>query len=434
MIVLIFFMAINFNQYLNPNYQEFHQYTGDEVLLWGGANAGKSYSIADKLLLQSIIQKDKKLKTLVIRKTFPSLRNTALDILTKRAEILGLPFNLNKSEWTAMCLNHKFIFLSLNNKEDYDKLKSMTDVDFIWINELLELREDDYEECLRRLRGGESDFEQIIADFNPVDEYSWVNVRFFQKNINNVKKMHYTVYDNHPNYLKTARAQREIARLKRPKSYEPNLYKIYFEGKWGQLKGMIFNWDVVPLPTNDLSWYDEIGYGGDFGFSVDPAALIKIYRKANEYWLQELIYKIGLTNIKLGNQMISMGFVKTDVTVWDSAEPKSIQELCDLGLTALPSIKGKDSVKAIIDFLKEQVIHIVEGSENLIKERKGYVWKKDKNGKSLNVPIDVNDHAIKASGYGIYTLAHTPQANYTYRAYSRKDLEKFEKEQEESRV
>lgn len=412
MIIFLLIMAINLNPQLNPNYAKFHRYTGEEVVLWGGANAGKSYSIADKLLLQSVWQHDKYLKTVVIRKTFPSLRNSTLDILKERAKALGLPFKLNENKWMAMCHNHKFLFLSLNNKEDFVKLQSMTNVDFFWINELLELREDDYEECVRRMRGGESDFEQLIVDFNPVDEYSWVNVRFFQKNIGNVKKFHYTVYDNHPKYLKTAKAKREIKRLQRPKDYEPNLYKIYYEGKWGQLKGVIFNWDIVPLPTTNLDWYDEIGYGGDFGFSVDPAALVRIYRKANEFWFQIVIYETGLTNVQLGKKMEEKGIIKgRDETIWDSAEPKSIQALHDMGFIALPAIKGPDSVKAGIDYMKSVIIHIVDGSEEIVKERKGYVWRKDKNGHSLNIPVTDNDHAISAARYYLFTKHHVGEVS-----------------------
>ena len=38
-------------------------------------------------------------------------------------------------------------------------------------------------------------------------------------------------------------------------------------------------------------------------------------------------------------------------------------------------------------------------SLNLRKEWKKYIWKKDKNGKSLNVPIDEFNHAIDAARY-----------------------------------
>lgn len=393
---------INHNKFLNPNHKKIFQSKSPELIVYGGAGAGKSFSIADKLLHQSIWQHDKKIKIVVIRKTFPSLRNTSLDILEGRAETFQLPFKVNKAEWHAQCSNVHFIFQSLNNKEDYDKLKSLTDVDFFWINEVHEIREADYDECLRRLRGGQSEYEQIIVDFNPIGKTSWVYKRFFEKNIGNVEKLHYTVLDNHPDYLATEKAQRYVEKLKATKEYNYNLYKIYFLGEWGELEGVIYDWDTVPLP--DIK-FDEIFYGGDFGYSVDPAALIKIYRKSNEYWLQEVIYEQELTNTQLGKRMKVSGINGTDISFWDCAEPKSIQELCDMNLNAQPAIKGPDSVRAGIDFLKQQKIHIIEGSENISKEQKSYIWKEDKDGNALNVPIDINNHAMDGIRYGIYTNA-----------------------------
>ena len=285
-LILLLMLNINVDDIVNRKYNDFFRYTGEEILLYGVAGAGKSYSIADKLLLQPVWQPDVDLKAIVLKKTFPSLRNTALDILEKRAKAFNFKFDLNKSEWIARVYNLKIIFLSLNNKEDYEKLQSMTDVDFTWINELPALREADYEEILRRVRGGNSYYSQVMSDFNPENIYSWVNKRFWEKNIGNVKKCHYTVYDNHPDFLKTDKGKSYIEKLKRYKEYDENLYNIFYLGKWGCVEGLIYNWDTVPLP--DIN-FDEVFYGGDFGFTVDPAALVKIYRKGNEFWLHEMI-------------------------------------------------------------------------------------------------------------------------------------------------
>ena len=393
-------MGFNINGLLNPNHVDLFQHDGEELLIYGGSGGGKSYSIADKLLLQSLYQAEKQIKILVIRQTFPALRATVLDILEKRAATLKMPFVLNKAEWTARCRNLKFIFLSLHNKEDYEKLKSMTDVDFIWLNELLELREEDYNECLRRLRGGESDYQQVISDFNPVNEYSWVNVRFFQRNIGDVKKIRYNIEQNHPGYLATDKAQKYIKRLEATKDYNYNLYRIYYLGEWGHLEGVIYDWDIVQLP--DIK-FDEIFYGGDFGYSVDPAALVKICRKADEFWVKELIYETGLTNDALAGKFQENGEDMQRPSYWDSAEPKSIEELYQKGINAKSCQKGADSVRTGIDFLKSKKIHIVEGSENIIKERKSYVWQTDKHGNQIPKPVDFNNHTMDAIRYGIHT-------------------------------
>ena len=385
---------INLNKLLNYRHKELFQSADRELVVYGGANAGKSYSIADKLLIQSILHSDKRMKTVIVRKTLNSLKKTALDILQRRAEAMELPFELNRSEWTARVNNMEFIMTGMNNQEDYLKVKSLTDVDFIWVNEAAELRENDYKELTLRLRGAKKDgcFRQIICDFNPIGKMSWVFERFFQ-NGSRARKLRYTVLDN-------PWAEEEyIEQLKQTKESDPNFYKIYFLGEWGELEGVIFNWDVVPEPPENP---DEVFYGGDFGYSVDPTALVRIYRKADEFWVEEVIYETGLTNIELGKRMISLEIENAE-SYWDAAEPKSIQELYDMGINAFPSSKGPDSVRAGIDFLKEQTIHIIDGSTNIIKEQKSYVWKKDKDGNSLNEPIAFNNHAMGAIRYGIYT-------------------------------
>lgn len=412
MIAIILCMVLNFNQYLNPKHKELFQTADRELIVYGGAGAGKTYSIADKFLVLSCLTHPRPTKAVMVRKTLASLKRTSLDVLQRRAEQFNLDLLINKSDWTAKCNKMEFVFCGMNNREDYQKVKSLTDVDYIWINELSELRESDYAELLLRLRGqpahGKYDFRQIVSDFNPIGKTSWVFSRFFERDIGNVKKLRYTVADNpwvEPEY---------IAQLKASKDWDENYYRIYFEGEWGELEGLIFNWDIVPLP--DIA-FDEVFYGGDFGYSVDPAALVRIYRKANEFWVEEVIYATGLTNIELGNEMQRRGITRNEQTFWDSAEPKSIQELCDVGLTAIPAIKGPDSVRAGIDFLKQHKIHIVDGSEHIIREAKSYVWKKDKDGNSLNEPKGFDDHAMSAIRYAIYTHCGGFKPKYTYRAY-----------------
>lgn len=396
---------LNINQVLNHKHADLFQSTERELLCYGGAGAGKSYSIADKLFLQAIINPQERQKIVVVRKTLASLRKTTVDIIERRAEALHRPFVIDHSSWTARCGNQTWLFTGMNNREDYQKIKSLTDVNFIWVNELTELREDDYRELSLRLRGAKSAgkyaYRQMISDFNPIGKTSWIYERFWQRLPNAARKLRYTVLDNpwaDPEYVKQLHLSAQD---------DPNFHKIYFLGEWGELQGVIFNWDVVPLPEIH---FDEVIYGGDFGYSVDPAALVKIYRKADEYWLEEKVYERGLTNPPLAARCREEGVGPYDDTYWDSAEPKSIQELRDNGLNAKPSLKGPDSVKAGIDYLRSKKIHIVDGSPNLAREVASYVWKKDKDGHNLPVPIGINDHAIKAAQYGITTHAHAAKA------------------------
>ena len=394
-------MELNLNKMLNYKHTGLFQSTAPELCVRGGANAGKSYSIADKLLLQPRLQPDKRLKALIVRKTLPSLKSSVLEILEKRAETHKIDFKLNKNDGTAQVGNMKLWFKSLNNKEDYIAVKSMTDLDFIWANEITELRELDFDILSMRIRGGESAYSQFMFDFNPVGKTSWVYKRFYQNsngNGNGTHKLLYTVLDN------PWAKEQEIDKLKAYKETDENLYKIYFKGEWGELKGVIYNWNLVEWEEMPES-IDEIFYGLDFGYSVDPAALIRIYRKADEYWLECVVYETGLTNKQLAKRMRDKDIDGNAEIYADSAEPKSIDELRHEGFNVKPCEKGPDSVRAGIDHLKSLKIYVldVENSEYILKEQKSYVWKKDKDGESLNVPKESDNHAMDAIRYGIYT-------------------------------
>lgn len=385
---------------LNPEHKEIFQSTAFEQNVRGGANAGKSYSIAEKLMLQPYteINKGKRLKALVIRKTFPSIRNSVIDIMETCRDLLKVPLKINKSEWTAQIEGMKFIFLSLNNKDDYQKVKSVTDVDFVWFNEITEILENDYEIVASRVRGGQSAYKQIIGDYNPIGKTSWVYKRFFEKDhrlrkVQPIQKLRYTIHDN-----PWAKPE-EIEQLESYKESNYNLYKILFLGEWGELEGVIFDWDIVPLP--DIR-FDEIFYGGDFGY-VNPSALVRVYRTGNEFWIEELFYKKNLTNKNISDRMRQHKIGKHDDVYFDCAEPKSIQEIYEEGFNAKRCKKGSDSVRNGINYLRQQKIHILEGSENIIKECRSYVWKKDKDNNELPVPIDVNNHTMDAIRYAIHT-------------------------------
>lgn len=394
---------IQLNKYLNHKHRALFQSKDEILLVRGSTAAGKSYSIADKLLLNAVIQPERKIRILVMRKTLPSLRASVLPILQERAEkVFHLDFHINRSVWTADCDNLEFIFLSVNTREDFEKLKSITNIDFIWINELPGIRQDDFDEAMRRMRGGESFYNQCIGDFNPVGKFSWVYREFYEKDSYKHNALKYTIEDNHPDFLRQEKTKNLIARLDKLKETNPNAYKIYRLGEWGDLKGIIFNWHVEELPEIG---FDDIFYGLDFGYSIDPAALVKIYRRSDKFWVQELIYETGLTNQMLAKKMIDLGIGVNDDCYADSAEPKSIDELNSepFNLNVKPCDKGPDSVRKMIDTCLGITIYIVDGSENIVKEHNMYVWKEDKDGHNLNEPVSVNDHLMKAIQYGICT-------------------------------
>ena len=69
----------------------------------------------------------------------------------------------------------------------------------------------------------------------------------------------------------------------------------------------------------------------------------------------------------------------------------------------LPRPLSKRKVTHGIKWLQKHEIIVDESLQGPINELNTYQWKKDKDGESLNVPIDFNNHAMDAIRYGIYT-------------------------------
>jgi phage terminase large subunit len=96
----------------------------------------------------------------------------------------------------------------------------------------------------------------------------------------------------------------------------------------------------------------------------------------------------------------------------DSAEPKSIQDLKNMGWRNVQGAeKGKDSIMFGIQAIQELDIKVTSSSLNLIKELRSYIWQKDKTGMSTNKPIDAFNHCIDGIRY-FYTTKNKFKGQY----------------------
>jgi phage terminase large subunit len=388
---------INLNDHLNPNHKGFFQSTDRRILFYGAKGSGKSYGVADKILLQPQIQteiakKDIKLKIVVIRQSLPSLKRSCIELFEERSNLFKMPYHLNKSDFIAEYGNgSRILYIGLDDSKAYQKLQSITNVDMVWIEELPEISEITYENADLILRGGQGLYKQFIGTFNPVSIGSWVYRRWWEQDNEKVLKIKTLAEDNpwiDEQYLET---------LKNLEFSNKSLYTVYYKGEWGILKGVIYdNYDIVDqLPES----YEEIIYGLDFGFN-NQTALLKIYLKDQECWLEQLIYKSGLTNNDLIREIKKLEINKNDPIYCDSAEPARIEEIHREGFNAKESDKN---VKDGIDFTKTLKLHYLKSSNDLIKESAGYVWKVDKDGKPMDEPVKFQDHLMSAKRYALYT-------------------------------
>lgn len=203
--------------------------------------------------------------------------------------------------------------------------------------------------------------------------------------------------DNLPN-IDPATAKR----YEKYRETNPAYYWQMIEGLCPEVvMGRIYKgWKVVETVPHEAR---SIGYGLDFGFDPDPAAIVAIYWYNGGFILHEILYQTEL----LDSHLISTfkALPKAPI-VADNAEPKSIAELQAAGLNVIPCEKGADSVNFGIKHVQSLPISYTRSSTNLHDEQESYSWKVMKDGETVGVedPKKPN-HLMSAARYGLTMLA-----------------------------
>lgn len=188
-----------------------------------------------------------------------------------------------------------------------------------------------------------------------------------------------------------------------------NWWKVYGLGELGEVEGKIYTgWNIIDEVPHEARLERR---GLDFGYSNDPSAIVDVYYYNGGYILDEQLYQKGMSNKQLADFIGNLENPHTLVKA-DSAEPKSIDEIKSYGINVLPVTKGRDSVTQGIQKVQDQKVSMTKRSINLIKEYRNYMWETDKDGRILNVPIDMWNHALDAVRYGFEGIGGNSEPFY----------------------
>lgn len=387
-----------------------------EPLLWdespvlvmcGGRGSGKSEFAGRKLFVRG--EKEAGHRFLVVRKIRRTCADSVVFLVKRVLDDNAVQYDYNKTDHTIVAHGpagpYEFVFVGL---DDPEKIKSFTGMTSAWVEEATELTREDFLKLDLCLREPGPSYRQIMLTFNPQEvEARWLKDMFFGATPYPGATVHSSTIDDNPlKRLDYATWAAYAGKLDALKDQDEALWKISRLGLWAARSGQIFSWDVQDLPQ-DIK-FDDVFLGGDFGYSIDPAGAVRVYRKADDFWLEELLYEKSLTNQDLAGRLVTLEADKLP-SYWDAAEPKSIEELKRCHVNAMPATKGQDSVRTGIDYLKSKKVHIVTGSYNLKKEHDSYCWRKDRGGQPMAEPVTMDDHLMSAVRYGIFTrCAKTP--------------------------
>lgn len=413
---------------VGKGYATFWRFKGRYRVVKGSRASKKSTTTALNFIYRMMEYPNANL--LVVRKVGRTLKDSCWNQLIWAIKRLKVEskwrWTLNPLEITYIPTGQKIFFRGL---DDPLKVTSITvehgSLCWMWIEEAYEItNSDDFDMLDESIRGSLIDdpdlFKQITLTFNPWNEKCWIKRRFFDVLVGYdasgkpIYKERVAIISDDgeilamtTNYMINEFLDESDRRLfERMKVQNPRRYQVAGLGKWGIAEGLVFeNWTEEAFSIDTIRKLPHIAsvFGMDFGYTNDPSTLFcgLIDPVSKTMWVFDEMYKKGMSNEDIAKEVKEMGYAKEHITA-DSAEPKSIARLRDLGLFHIRAArKGKDSVNNGIDYLRDFRIIIHPCCPNFLTEIGNYCWKKDpKTNKFINEPVDDFNHLMDAMRYG----------------------------------
>jgi phage terminase large subunit len=403
------------------------------ILIWGGRARGGSHFGTDYFLYK--MTQPEYFRGAIMRSVYGDIRGSLWQDWKDRLENSSFDerdFDVQESRMSANYHKTSNGFIAKGFKKSSSKasakLKSLAGMTHIMIEEAEEVNEDDFDKLDDSIRTNKIKDIQIILLFNPPGKNHWLMKRFFNlyewdpeangdfnpdakgyyyaepKNNPDVLCIHSTYQDNIRNLNeKTIFKYQNYGRVD-SSFYNAEKYYVDVKGLVPEgVRGRIYKgWKAITSAFFYSLPYESF-YGLDFGYSDDPVALVELKSHNNRNFWKERVYEPGLTNPALAAKMRAIGVNPRSPIYADPAEPKSIQELKDLGFNVIPAEKGPDSVLFGIKQIKAMENYYTEDSKNLEHENQEYKWQLDGNKEPTNTPVDKHNHIKDGGRYGITT-------------------------------
>lgn len=396
---------MNIKVQANPCFKEVDRSKKRYIVMKGSAGSGKSVDTAQHYILR--LMNDSGRNLLCVRKADVTNRDSTF------AELQGAIFRMfgerykrywyiNASNMIIECKsNHnQIIFRGVNDERQREKLKSITfkrgKLTDVWIEEATEITQSDFEIIDDRLRGElpEGQFYQIRMTFNPVSAHHWIKKVFFDRADPDVLT-HQSTYEKN-RFIDEAYHRRMLRR----KEVDPEGYRVYGLGEWGEVAGLILKNYVIEEFDRTPERFDYMVNAQDFGFNHANCIGEVGFKDGDLYLCQELyVYEMDTEEIIKK----AAGRFNKKLRMWcDSAEPDRIKMWKKAGYRARGVKKEPNSVSAQIDYLKQHRIHIYPTCVNTIKEIQQWKWKKDERTNTyLDEPVPFFDDAMAMLRYSI---------------------------------
>jgi len=366
-------------------------------ILYGGRGGGKSYAIADALL---IIGASKQCRVLCAREFQSSIKDSVLRLLEDRINALGLDDFYEVQRDQILGANGTlFVFRGL--RLNIASIKSMAGISHVWVEEAQTVSEESWRVLIPTIREENS---EIWISLNPLKKEDATSQRFLLNTPYNAYKRKVNYSDN-PNFPKTLDDERKQDRER----LDAGTYAWIWEGQYLQnSKSQILSDKLLVEEFKSQQGWQGPYFGVDWGFSADPTGGVKCWINDDNLYIEYDAAKVGL---ELDDTAEYLKAKLPDIEKYtaraDSARPETISYLRRFGMPRIEGVKkwGGSVEDGIMHLRSYKNIIVHPRCTDTINEMRLYSYKTDRlTGDVLPDIIDANNHNIDAIRYALQPL------------------------------
>lgn len=367
-------------------------------VLAGGRAGGKSYAVADALLIEGAQSPH---RILCAREYQASIKDSVHRLLEDRIDALGLRGVYDVQRDTIIGRNGTtFIFRGV--RHNVQSIKSMTGVTRVWVEEAQTVSEESWRILIPTIRDEGS---EIWMTLNPGRKEDATSRRFLENPPEGAVVIRVNMDDN-PFKPQTVIAERERDRQR----LDPATFAHIWEGAYAENTAAQVFADKVKVRDFEAGDWDGPYYGADWGFSQDPTTLVRCWVHDDCLWIDYEAYGVGVEIDQTAALFDKVPDARKHTIRADSARPETISYLQRHGYPRVRAVsKWGGSVEDGIQHLRsyrEIVIH--PRCQHAITESRLYSYKVDRlSGDILPTLVDAHNHIWDAVRYAMQPLIRT---------------------------
>ncbi len=374
--------------------------------LFGGRGSTKSSFISLEIVMG--IMADPDANAIVFRKVASTISTSVFEQVIWAIHVLGVD-----DLWRTTTSPHKafykptgqvILFRGLDKAKKIKSIKvSRGYIKYLWLEELDEFAGEEEIRSVQQsvLRGGPKYV--VFKSFNPpISKSNWANKY--------VLKPHRGAYRHKSCYLDVPAdwlGQQFFDDAEDLKQTNYRAYQHEYLGDAVGTGGEVFdNLEIRAIPNDELSHFDNIFMGIDWGWYPDPYHWGKMHYDSSRkiLYIYDEMRCNKTSNAETWNKLVMQhGVTGQDLITADSAEPKSIGDYRDYGSLCRPAVKGPDSVRYGMKWLQSLKKIVIDPYRcpYTAREFTEYEYERTEDDEIISSYPDANNHSIDMTRYAM---------------------------------